>query len=229
MLHSTYSYLLPNQSLQKYFCNETTLSRIVHTSRHISISALLQTSCNNRVIEHARVRLRTMMTPKQNQMQEILALAHRNHAKGLNARAFFKVHDHEIGEDLVQDTFMKTWSYLVKGGKIDVMKAFLYHVLNNLIIDQYRKHKTSSLDTLIESGFEPGIDNTESLMNVLDGKGALLLIQRLPVAYQKIMRMRYIQGLSLKEMSLITGQTKNTIAVQAHRGLEILKTLYKPV
>jgi RNA polymerase sigma-70 factor (ECF subfamily) len=145
----------------------------------------------------------------------------------LNAHAFFKTHNHATGEDLVQDTFMKTWKYLVKGGKIDVMKAFLYHVLNNLIVDEYRKRKTSSLDVLLEKGYEPGEDTTERLVNKMDGKAALLLIQQLPERYQKVMRMRYIQDLSLAEMSLITGQSKNTIAVQLHRGLEKLKVLYK--
>ena len=122
---------------------------------------------------------------------------------------------------------MKAWRYLVKGGKVEIMKAFLYHILNNLIIDEYRKHKTSSLDLLIEKGFEPGDDNMERLMNALDGKAALLLIQRLPEKYQKVMRMKYVQSLSLNEMALITGQSRNSIAVQAHRGLEKLKFLYK--
>ena len=64
-------------------------------------------------------------------------------------------------------------------------------------------------------------------MNILDGKAALLLIARLPISYQKVMRMKYVQDLSLKEMSLITGQTKNALAVQLHRGLEKLKIIYK--
>jgi RNA polymerase sigma factor (sigma-70 family) len=107
------------------------------------------------------------------------------------------------------------------------MKAFLYHVLNGLVIDEYRKHKAISLDTLIEEkGFEPSIDDSDKLLNILDGKTALLLIERLPEKYKKAMHMRYIQLLSLKEMSLITGETKNTIAVQIHRGLEKLKLLY---
>lgn len=168
-----------------------------------------------------------MMTPKQEiQQQAVLTTAHHDYEKGLNARAFFKVGNHALGEDLVQDTFMKTWSYLVRGGKIDVMKAFLYHILNNLIVDEYRKRKTTSLDVLIEKGFEPGKDHQERLINVLDGKAALLLIARLPERYRKVMRMRFVQDLSLKEMSLITGQSKNTMAVQVHRGLEKLKLLY---
>jgi len=167
------------------------------------------------------------MTPKQEtQRQGVFATAHRDFSKGLNSHAFFKVHDHTLGEDLVQDTFLKTWSYLVKGGKIDVMKAFLYHILNNLIIDEYRKHKTTSLDILIEKGFEPSDNDSEHYFNTLDGKATLLLIQRLPATYQKVMRMKFVQDLSLKEMSLITGQTKNTMAVQVHRGLAKLRLLY---
>ena len=34
---------------------------------------------------------------------------------------------------------------------------------------------------------------------------------------------------NIKEISLITRKTKNTIAVQAHRGLEKLKLLYSPI
>jgi RNA polymerase sigma-70 factor (ECF subfamily) len=169
-----------------------------------------------------------MTKKREKKLQKILTVAHHGYEKGLSARAFFKVSNHATSQDLVQETFLKTWSYLVKGGKIIIMKAFLYNTLNNLIVDQYRKHKTTSLDFIVEKGFEPtGDDDFGRLYNLLDGKRALLLIARLPKKYQKVMRMRYVQDLTLKEMSIITGQSKNTIAVQAHRGLEILKLLYK--
>ena len=64
------------------------------------------------------------------------------------------------------------------------------------------------------------------MLDCLDGKAALLLIQRLPLTYRKAMRMRYVQDLTLKEMSLVTGQSKNTLAVQLHRGTQKLKVLY---
>lgn len=78
----------------------------------------------------------------------------------------------------------------------------------------------------MEKGFEPTTGNSNRFLNVLDGKAAFLLIARLPEKYKKIMRMRYVQDLSLKEISLITGQSKNSIAVQAHRGLDKLTLLY---
>ena len=168
-----------------------------------------------------------MNSKQEIQRKEAFTVAHHDYARGLNSHAFFKVHNHAIGEDLVQDTFMKTWKYLVKGGEIDTMKAFLYHVLNNLIVDEYRKKKATSLDALVEKGFEPKSRDSGRIFNILDGKAAMLLIQHLPEAYRKVMRMKYVQDLSLKEISLITGQSKNTIAVQLHRGLQKLKMLHK--
>lgn len=171
-----------------------------------------------------------MTTPQQKTKRgRILTAAHRNYEKKLTVHAFFKLHNRATSQDLVQDTFIKTWAYLVKGGKIHLMKPFLYHVLNQLIIDEYCKHKTLSLDVLLEKGFEPGFDHSEHISNVFDGKKAVLLIKYLPTKYEKIMHMRYIQGLSLKEISLITGQSKNSVSVQAHRGLAKLRVLYNRI
>ena len=70
--------------------------------------------------------------------------AHHDYAKGLTSHAFFKLHNRSTSDDLVQDTFMKTWKYLVKEGKIGLMKSFLYRILNNLIVDEITKTKLSS-------------------------------------------------------------------------------------
>ena len=67
---------------------------------------------------------KTMNKQQENEMEGVLTVAHNDFQKGLNARAFFKVHDHEVGEDLVQDTFTKTWSYLVRGGKYRDYESF---------------------------------------------------------------------------------------------------------
>ena len=158
--------------------------------------------------------------------QAVLAEAYYDHKKKLNSYAYLKVRNQAVSEDLVEETFSKTWKFLVKGGQVDIMKAFLYHILNNLIVDEYRKRKTLSLDAILEKGFEPAADTSENLMDALDGKAAMQLIQRLSPTYQNVIRMRYVQGLSLKEISLITGKSKNTMAVQVHRGLAKLKQLY---
>lgn len=169
------------------------------------------------------------MSPIQiTKQREILTMAHHDHEKGLRSRALFKVSDRATCEDLVQDTFMKTWMYMAKGGKIDLMKAFLYHTLNHLIIDEYRKGKTASLDALLGAGLDPSEDQPSLLLNSIDVEMTTLLIDRLPEKYRRILHMKYTQDLSLTEMSAITGQSKNAMAVQVHRGLAKLKTLSNP-
>lgn len=169
-----------------------------------------------------------MMTIKEGlERRALLTTAHLDHEKALNKYAFFKSNDKAKSEDMVQDTFMKAWSYLIKGGKILMMKAFLYHILNNIIIDQYRKHKTISLDDLMDKGFDPGENHVEQDLDFLDGKAAILLIKFLPANYQRVMNMRYVKMLSIQEIAEITGQSRNAVAVQAHRGIVMLRTLYK--
>ena len=90
-----------------------------------------------------------MNSRQETKQRRIFTTAHHDYEGKLNSYAFFKVHNKTISDDLVQDTFIKTWKYLVRGGKIEMMKSFLYHILNNLIIDEYRKKKTVSLDNLL--------------------------------------------------------------------------------
>jgi RNA polymerase sigma-70 factor (ECF subfamily) len=163
---------------------------------------------------------------KEDKRNAVLTAADREYRKRLNSYAFLKTHSRAKSEDLVQDTFVKTWAYLVKGGEIEKMKSFLYHVLNALIIDDYRKRKTLSLDFLLEKGYEPRESRAEDFPNMLDADQLALLALELPEKYQKVIRMRYMQNLSLQEISLLTGQSKNAVAVQVHRGLAKLKVLH---
>ena len=141
--------------------------------------------------------------------EETLVDAYRDYEKLLLKRSFFKISNKELAEDLVQITFLKTWEYLTKFGKIDLMKAFLFHVLNNLIIDEYRKNKSVSLDALTEKGFQIAIDDSDRLFNIMDGKNAILLIPLLTEKYRAVISMHYVDDMSLQEIARATNQLLN--------------------
>lgn len=166
-----------------------------------------------------------MELKKETKLQVVMRNAYLDFGKGLNAFAFYKMHNQASSVDLVEDTYTKTLKYLERGGEIETMKAFLYHVLRGLIIDFYRKTKSISLDTMIEQGFEPSAVDC-GLVNSIDGRTAMTLISQLSPKYENVMSMRYIRGLSLAEMAEITGETRNAVAVQVHRGIEKLKVLF---
>lgn len=159
-------------------------------------------------------------------IRDEITVAHLNNQSGLLRRALFKTSDSEMSNDLVQTTFLKTLMYLQKGGKIDMMHSFLNHVLNDLIVDEYRKRRSVSLDIMQESGFDPGFSDMDRQNDHFDGKQIVILLPQLSRKYEQVLRMRYLQGLSLKEMALVTGQSENTVAVQVHRGVAKLKQIH---
>lgn len=168
------------------------------------------------------------MTAQQLVQQNTFTDAYQRYEKDLKWHAFFKVRDKALSQDLVQSTFMKAWNYMLKGGEIYMMKAFLYRILNHLIIDEYRKHKTESLDNLLEQREleELGTDDHEKVSEAFEAQSAPSLISKLPEKFQEIMHLRYIKDLSINEISALTGQSKNSVAVQAYRGRQKLRMLY---
>jgi RNA polymerase sigma-70 factor (ECF subfamily) len=161
----------------------------------------------------------------QENIRTKMAEACTDYQKNLKKFAFYKTHNQALSDDLVQATFLKALLYLQKGGNIETMRVFLNHVMRDLIIDEYRKHKNTSLDTLLEVGFDPCFDDTEKTIDVFDGKAIVRLIDDLPKKYRLVMQMKYLQDLSLSEIAVLTGQTKNTVAVQLYRGLRKLQQL----
>jgi RNA polymerase sigma-70 factor (ECF subfamily) len=159
--------------------------------------------------------------------ENILIEAYGTYEESLLKRSFYKVSNKELANDLVQTTFLKTWEYIKKGGKIDSMKAFLFHVLNDLIVDEYRKKKAISLDVITEKGFQIAIDESERMARIMDGEKAINLIPLLDQKYRKVITMRYLKDMSLKEIAQATHQTNNTVAVQIHRGVEKLANLFR--
>ncbi|MDE2040782.1 MAG: RNA polymerase sigma factor [Patescibacteria group bacterium] len=164
------------------------------------------------------------MGSKQKQLEE----AYREHADALFRFCLFKISDREQAKDLLQETFTRAWQFLSRDGAVDNFKAFLYKIMSNLVIDEYRKRKpVDSLEILHEDGFDPSFDDTDRWIDAIDGTKAVRLLGKIPPPYGEAVFMRYVQELSLGEISAITGERENTIAVHIHRGLEKLKTLFR--
>lgn len=156
------------------------------------------------------------------------------YSDGLFRHACFRVKSRERAEDLAQDSFIKAWDYVRDGGEVTHWKAFLYRILNNLIIDEYRRKKETSLDALVEAA--PG--HSENLLKT-DGRAAVeneiddtLLLEKvraqievLPESYRVAVTLRYIDGFSPKEIAQVLNVSENVASVRVHRGVAELKKL----
>ncbi len=160
--------------------------------------------------------------------------AYDEHSDALFRFAFYKLSDREKAKDVVQDTFVKVWEYLVsseKAGGIEIanVKALLYRIATNAIIDNYRKKKELSLEAMMDDGFDPN-DARHSHDAIIDESEADLVIRAvhtLEAEDRAVILMRYIDGLTVKEIASITGQRENTVSVRIHRALKMLKETLK--
>jgi RNA polymerase sigma-70 factor, ECF subfamily len=155
--------------------------------------------------------------------QEFLA-AYDQYADAIFRHCYFRVFDRERGTDLMQEVFMRAWEYLAKGEKVLNMRAFLYRIANNLIVDESRKKKETSLDKLQEEGFDPGIDDTDRINNRIEHARVLDTLKGLDNNYRDILVMRYMNDLSPSEIAEVTGESANTISVRIYRGLKQLRS-----
>lgn len=148
------------------------------------------------------------------------------HADALFRHAYFRLHDRGRAEELMQESFLRSWEYCTKKEVPENLRAFLYRVLNNAIVDEFRKKKSVSLDTLQEEGgYEPIVE--DSLVDSFRSEHLTALLQTLPPKEREVIVFRFIDELSPPEIAAITGERENTISVRIHRAMKKLNEQVK--
>lgn len=155
--------------------------------------------------------------------------AYDKYADAIYRFIYFKIGSEEDAQDLTSAVFLKCWS-VVQEGKLNddneyqSLKAFLYKIARNLVIDYYRQSKPNF--SLEEA--EDIIDNAQDLSQVdqiIDLEQIKDKLLYLKDEYKTMIIMRYINELSVKEISQITGKTKGNVRIMIMRALKILKKL----
>ncbi|HRH26265.1 MAG TPA: RNA polymerase sigma factor [Candidatus Paceibacterota bacterium] len=153
-----------------------------------------------------------------------LERAYEEHADALLRFCLLKVRNREKAVDIVQDAFVKTLQYMQAGNEVLSVKSFLYKTAHNLVIDDYRRKHSDSLDDMSDQGFDIASDGHEGLpLLSVDSEKALRAVHDLDEKYKDIVLMRFIDDLSPKEISELTGLSENVVSVRIHRALEKLR------
>ncbi|MBI2459352.1 MAG: RNA polymerase sigma factor [Parcubacteria group bacterium] len=167
-----------------------------------------------------------LIFPNQKPEAEIQFMqAYDNYSRNILRHIYIRVSNRSAAEDILSETFLKTWQFLRQGQEIKNLKSFLYKVANNLIIDYYRKKsdRPVSLTDLIK---EPAAE-APSAQDLVDKQFSDVFLKKyldkLPPRYREIIIYRYLDELSIKEIKQITGKTAANIYVMLHRGLKLLK------
>ena len=142
----------------------------------------------------------------------------------------------EDAEDLVQETFFKAYKYYDKFEEGTNLKAWLFKILKNTFINNYRKRKLEprSVDFAeIEESFEnqvsedaskPSLKNPEEelLENVLD-EDVQQALDKLPPDYRMVVLLADLEGFSYKEIAEILEVPVGTVMSRLYRGRRLLE------
>ncbi len=136
------------------------------------------------------------------------------------------LHDVEAARDAVQDTFLKLYQQR-EGSVGSGLKPWLFTVCRNRCLDMLRKRKRISsveietLHTVDESAPDPveSAEREEALEDVLR------FLERLPDNQQEVIRLKFQQGLSYREISSITGLSVSNVGFLLHTGIKRVRGL----
>ena len=146
---------------------------------------------------------------------------------------YFKVGSREEAEDLCSAVFLKAWHHILSNSlkQEKTLKALLYKIARNLIIDHYRRSKARETVSLNHGsgGSLEIVDDKQNAGQLMETKADLLVLEtKLPELkdeYREIIILRFINELSIKEIADILNKPKGNIRVLIFRALKALKEL----
>ncbi|HCW06617.1 MAG TPA: RNA polymerase sigma factor [Cytophagales bacterium] len=140
------------------------------------------------------------------------------------------VRDRDLGEDLVQNTFVRILKYrhLFRGD--GDFRTWMFHIARNVKNDHFRKNKLS-LDKIEK--WEEKIEEPESKIAEWQSEDEhrmlAVALEKLPEEKREILLLSKYHEKKYKEIGEILGCSEGAVKVKVFRALQELKVIYQQV
>jgi len=141
-------------------------------------------------------------------------------------------------EDLVQETFLNAFRSLDRFEEGTNLRAWLFRILNNAFISQYRRRKrrpSSSIedvteyylyDHLVEGGAAPRTENPEQeVLDRIGDEAVLRALEDLPVEFRQVELLADVEGFSYREIADILNIPIGTVMSRLYRARRRLQKM----
>lgn len=146
------------------------------------------------------------------------------------------VKDNDVADDLTQEVLIKVVKVLDEGRYTDKGRflPWVLRIAHNRVLDYFRAQKqaktvsesSAGFDILCSKNFaEPSIEDT--LISEQQAEEVRALIEELPDEQREVVRMRYYEGLSFKEIAEHTGVSINTALGRMRYALINMRQMIK--
>lgn len=129
----------------------------------------------------------------------------------------------DLAADMVQETFLKLWNHY-SPDLIGREGPWLFTVSRNLCLDLLRKEQNNRSEPLQDANMSS--DETPLLQNMIQKENqsrVIALVSSLNENQQEVIRLKFQEGFSYKEISEITGHSVSHVGVLIHEAVAKLR------
>lgn len=141
---------------------------------------------------------------------------------------YYRVNKDDV-DDLVAQVFMKAWDNLdkYKPTKGASFGAWVFRIAHNLVVDQYRTHRSISeipADLADERNEVDPRHHTQLKLDQVQLKAAL---QGLKEVHRQVIVLKYINGFSNQEIAKVLKRKEGNVRILQFRALKELKKILR--
>jgi RNA polymerase sigma-70 factor (ECF subfamily) len=160
--------------------------------------------------------------------QAALTQVYQNYHAAIYRYIYHHLGDAQTAQDLASDVFRRFLQALRKGGgPTRQLRAWLYRVAHNLIVDELRRRKHRDhqpLDDASGDAIQDGAFDLDNLVgNAIATERVRYALLALTDEQRQVVVFKFLQGMSNAETAEITGKTTGAVKALQHRALEALR------
>jgi len=141
----------------------------------------------------------------------------------------------QAAEDLVQDALERAYTHYDRFQPGTNMRAWLFRILSNLAISQYRRRSTAPTIESLDEGDEFSLydqlqasgdaesDVESRVLDMLGEESIRAAIEALPMEFRMVVLLADVEGFAYKEITEILGIPRGTVMSRLFRGRRLLQ------
>ena len=127
-------------------------------------------------------------------------------------------------EDLTAEVFSRMVEQLAGGrGPEQHLRAWLYRVAHNLVVDHARRQVHRDHDPLDEASVSTGPDVAMEVHAAIQRERAVTALQRLTTAQRAVIILKYVEGYTNAEVASMLDLSVGAVKALQHRGLASMR------
>lgn len=151
--------------------------------------------------------------------------------------AYHLTYNEEDANDLVQETYLKAYRFLDRYEAGTNAKAWLFRILKNAFINEYRKKskqpnrvdidEVTNIRDEEDTNYSSYLDLREEMFQGMMGDEVTNAINSLPVDFRAVILLCDIEGFTYEEIAKIVDIPIGTVRSRLHRARNMLKEKLK--